>query len=75
MIRLDRKINASRQSRLQRRFGQETPASSVPVGESVSVNDQIFLDEKLERAVAFHIDRVTKWPSVVENTAMTVPAS
>jgi hypothetical protein len=32
----------------------------VPVGKSVSVNDQFFLGEKLERAVAFHIDGVAK---------------
>src|SRR6266480_5507780 len=36
------------------------PADSVAVRELVSVNDEIFLDEKLERAVAFHVDRVTK---------------
>src|SRR6266702_6115916 len=50
----------NRQCRHQRRFGQETPAGSVPVGESVSVDDQTFLDEELERAVAFHVDRVAK---------------
>src|SRR5439155_23987791 len=32
----------------------------IPRGFCVSVNDEIFLDEKLERAVAFHVDRVAK---------------
>src|SRR5258706_13597703 len=50
----------SRQSRLQRRFGQETPAGLGPGRELGGVNDQTFLDEELERAVAFHVDRVAK---------------
>src|SRR6186997_2915839 len=54
------KIVPSRQRGLQRRSGQESAGESVPVGKSVSVNDQFFLGEKLERAVAFHIDGVAK---------------